>query len=153
MDLIIFVGLQAAGKTTFRGLELPNHVVVSKDLMIGDRRTGVSKAVQQVRLIRGALSNGQSAVVDNTNVTLEERAELILLGREYSARVLGYHFKSTVEQSMARNLMRTGKACIPRVGILTKAKLFVAPTLAEGFDELYEVVWGPGKTFLKARVL
>ena len=153
MDLVIHVGLQASGKSTFRMAEYPKHSVVSKDMMGRDRKSGVSKSARQAQLIREDLSAGRSVIVDNTNVTLEERAELIQLGREYSAWVVGYHFRCSTQQSLDRNSRRSGKALVPRVGIIEKAKLFVAPTLAEGFDELYEVVWGPEKTFLRASVL
>jgi hypothetical protein len=38
------------------------------------------------------------------------------------------------------------------VAIADTLKRFVTPTEGEGFDALYEVIWGPGTTFIKARV-
>jgi predicted kinase len=151
MDLIILIGLQASGKTTFREVACPDagYVVVSKDRM--GRRS--RKAVRQEVLIRDSFEAGLSVVVDNTNPSLEDRAELIKLGRQYQvASIVGYHFKSTVDQSLERNARREGKALVPRVGILGTAKAYVPPTLAEGFDELYEVTWGPRMTFIETRV-
>lgn len=150
MDLVILVGLQASGKTTYRETTFDgSHVVVSKDLM---GRSSTNKSARQEWLIREALSNGKSVVVDNTNPSIEDRAPLIAIGREYGARVILYHFKSTREQSLDRNSKRYGRARVPYVAIASTLKRFESPTRVEGFDECYEVVWGPNRTFIKARV-
>lgn len=150
MDLIILIGLQASGKTTFRDTVLAeeDYFIVSKDLM----GRGSGKAVKQEKMICEGLGGGYSVIVDNTNPSLEDRAELIKLGREYGARVIGYHFKSTREQSLDRNALRHGRARVPYVAIADTLKRFVVPTLVEGFAQLYEVTWGLGKTFIKVRV-
>lgn len=153
MDLVILCGLQASGKSTYRAKTFDGtHVVVSKDLMPRGQRSGMNKSMRQEKQIRESLGAGQSVVVDNTNPSLEDRAALIALGREYSARVLGYYFKSTWEQSLSRNALREGKARVPYVALVSTSKRLVVPTLDEGLDELYEVTWGLGGTFLEARV-
>jgi len=153
MDLVILCGLQASGKSTYRAKAFDaTHVVVSKDLMGRDRRSGMNKTMRQEQKIREALGACQSVVVDNTNPAVEDRAPLVAIGREYSARVLGYHFKSTWEQSLSRNALRVGKARVPYVALAYVSKRLMAPTLTEGFDELYEVVWGQDGTFIEARV-
>jgi predicted kinase len=151
MYLVILCGLQASGKTTYRETTFDGtYIVVSKDLM--GRGSKLPKSVRQERKIREAFESGHSVVVDNTNPSLEERASLINLGHEYGVRVLGYHLKSTWEQSLERNSRRTGRAQVPYVALASTSKRFVAPTKLEGYDELYEVTWGPGGTFLEARV-
>lgn len=151
MDLVILCGLQASGKSTYREVAFDSTVVVvSKDLM--GRGSRLPKSVKQERLIREALSARKNVVVDNTNPAVEDRAPLIALGREYSARVVGYHFKSTWDQSLARNSQREGRARVPYVALASTSKRFVTPTLSEGFDDLYEVTWGPVGTFRKVRV-
>ena len=107
--------------------------------------------MRQELKIREALGEGRSVVVDNTNPADEDRAPLIAIGREYSARVLGYYFRSTWEQSLARNALRVGKARVPYVALAYTSKRLVVPSLSDGFDELYEVSWGEGGTFLEAR--
>lgn len=151
MNLIIFCGLQASGKTTYREVTFDSTVVVvSKDLMGRSRK---NKGAYQEQLIRMGFEWGNSIVVDNTNPAVEDRAPLIALGREYGAQVIGYHFKSTWEQSLERNSRRIGRAQVPYVALASTSKRFVAPNLSEGFDELYTVTWGLGGTFVKDRIL
>jgi predicted kinase len=136
VELIIFSGLQAAGKSTFyRRYFAATHELVSKDLLHNNKHKGR----RQAQLIEAALSAGRSVVVDNTNPTPEERAELIRLGRTYGAEIIGYYFESPVKESLERNKQREGKARIPNVGIFATAKKLVPPTYAEGFDRLYRV--------------
>lgn len=136
LELVILMGLPAAGKTTFfRERFASSHVHVSKDLFPNNRRP----ARRQEVLIDQALGAGRSVVVDNTNVTLQDRADLIAAARRHGARVIGYFFESSTRESVARNAARTGRARIPNVGIFAAAKRLAPPSRAEGFDELYRV--------------
>jgi predicted kinase len=108
---------------------------VSKDRFPDNRRP----ARRQAELIEGALAAGRSVVVDNTNVTVAERAPAISQARSHGARVIGFVFDCTTRECVARNATRVGRARIPNVGIFAAAKRFVRPTLEEGFDELYVV--------------
>jgi predicted kinase len=70
VELVVLVGLQASGKSTFfheRFAETHQHV--SKDLF---PHKG-NKNGRQEHLLRAALSAGRSVVVDNTNPTPEDR--------------------------------------------------------------------------------
>ena len=135
MELIIFSGLQAAGKSTFYCRYFAStHELVSKDLLRNNH-----KGRKQAQLIEAALSAGRSVVVDNTNPTPEERAELIRLGRTYGAEITAYYFDAPLKESLERNRQREGKARIPNVGIFATAKKLVPPSYVEGFDRLYRV--------------
>jgi len=137
MELVILIGLQAAGKTTFRQRRFDRtHVVVSKDNFPNNRRP----ARRQQMLVREALAAGKPVVVDNTNPRREDRALLIALAREFSVRVVGYFLPATVAESLERNARRVGRARVPEVGVFSTAKAFETPSWSEGFDELYEVV-------------
>lgn len=135
MDLIILIGLQAAGKSTFARTRFADAVYVSKDAMRNVR----NKARRQEAMIRKAFEEGQNVVVDNTNPTLADRQALIALGRAYGARILGYFFSSRVQECLERNLQRTGKARVPDVAIHATRRRLEIPAFAEGFDELYYV--------------
>jgi predicted kinase len=132
-ELIIFVGLQAAGKSTYyRNHLAATHVHVSKDLM----KTAGNRDVKQEQMIEEALGQGRSVVVDNTNPTPAVRAPLLEQGRRHGARVVAYYFETTVKDAVARNRLREGKARVPDVAIFVTAKKMVPPGLAEGFDEV-----------------
>ena len=136
MELVIFVGLQASGKSTFfRARFAATHEHVSKDLF----RHNKNRNRRQTQLIEAALQAGNSVVVDNTNPTVEERRPLIRLGREYGAKIVGYYFESHVRRCLERNRQRTGKDRVPDVAIYATAKKLVRPSYSEGFDELFYV--------------
>lgn len=98
-------------------------------------------------MIEEELQAGHSVVVDNTNVTLEGRAELIRLGRLYDATITGYYFESQVSQCLERNRERTGKARVPDVAIFATLKKLVRPSYQEGFDRLFYVRLSEDGTF------
>ena len=132
-ELVIFVGLQASGKSTYYHAHFAaTHVHVSKDLMPTTR----SRDAKQEQLIEAALSEGRAVVVDNTNPTPAVRAPLVQLGRKHGARVVAYYFETTVKDSVARNRLREGKARVPDVAIFVTAKKMVPPGKDEGFDEI-----------------
>ena len=134
MDLIIFVGLQASGKSTWYHANLAaTHVHVSKDLMPNAR----DKNAKQTQMISAALGAGKSVVVDNTNPTPVVRAPLIALGRRFGARVVGYFFETAVKDAVARNRLREGKARVPDAVIYITSKKIIPPSLEEGFDEVH----------------
>jgi predicted kinase len=133
MELVIFVGLQASGKSTFFHERFAaTHEHVSKDLFRNNRNPNR----RQAQLIEDALEEGRSVVVDNTNPTLEDRRALIELGGEYAARIVGYYFDASVRECLRRNEAREGKARVPDVAIYATAKKLVAPSMQEGFDAL-----------------
>src|SRR5437764_7749944 len=136
MELIILIGLQAAGKSTFYGNRFAaTHKLISKDLL----RNHKKPARRQMQLIEASLKAQHSVVIDNTNPTAEERELLIRLGHLYGAKVIGYYFEPQVSQSLERNKQRVLKAQVPDKAIYITAYKLVPPTYAEGFDKLYYV--------------
>ena len=135
-ELVIFVGLQASGKSTFfRERFATTHELVSKDLLGNNK----NRNRRQAQLIEAALGAGSSVVVDNTNPTVEDRRPLIELGHRLGARIVGYYFEATVRGCVGRNRRRTGKDQVPDVAIFTTAKKLAPPSYSEGFDELFRV--------------
>ena len=133
LELIVFVGVQGAGKSTYYRAHLAaTHVHVSKDLMPNAR----NRDAKQAELIAQALAAGRSVVVDNTNPTPVVRAPLIALGKALGARVVAYFFETPVKEAAARNRLREGKARVPDVALFVTAKKLVPPSIAEGFDEV-----------------
>ena len=145
MELCIFVGIQASGKSTFfRTHFATTHVHVSKDTL--RRSKTMNKTAKQLLLVEEALQEGISVVVDNTNPTQEDRESLIALGHHYGATVTGYFFQSTTQESRQRNSERIGKARVPDAAIYITASKLVIPTYEEGFDALWRVsIVGEGR--------
>ena len=142
MEVVLLIGLQGSGKSTFfRERFADTHVHVSKDLMPPSAR---NKGRRQRELIAQALAEGRSVVVDNTNVSREDRAEPIAQARAQGARVVGFVFDTPIADCLRRNATRTGRARVPEVAIFATRKRFVPPTLEEGFDALYRVKAGDG---------
>jgi predicted kinase len=136
MELVIFTGLQGAGKTTFyRTFFAGTHVLVSKDRF----RNNANPARRQRQLLEEALGAGRSVVVDNTNATAEDRQALIALGRSFGARIVGYYFESRLADCLERNRQRAGKERVPDVALYATLKRLQRPTSAEGFDQLFHV--------------
>ena len=143
LELIIFVGLQAAGKSTYyRDHLAATHVHVSKDLMTNAR----NRDAAQERMIDEALAAGRSVAVDNTNSTPDARAPLIAQGRRHGARVVAYYFETIVKDAVVRNRRREGKARVPDVAIFVTAKKLKPPTLDEGFDEVRVIAALPSES-------
>ena len=133
LELIVFVGLPGAGKTTyFRAHFAATHVHVSKDLMPNARR----RDDRLLRDIEAALAAGKSVVVDNTNPSPDVRKPLIELGRRHGARIIAIYFEADVRTAIMRNRQREGRARVPDVAIFATKKKLVAPSIGEGFDQV-----------------
>jgi predicted kinase len=132
MEAVILIGIQGAGKTTFyRQRFFDTHLRLSLDIL----RT----RPRQRALISACIAAGQRFVVDNTNVLREERADIIRLAKDGHFKVIGYFFEPQVEESLARNAQRGGKASVPAKGVLGTLKRLERPSPDEGFDQLHTV--------------
>lgn len=135
MEAIIFCGIQATGKTGFYVTHfLQTHVRISLDLLKSRYREDL--------FMEACIKGSQPFVADNTNPTKEERAKYIALAKQNKFKVKGYYFRSSLTDALERNSLRTGKALIPKVGVLNTYKKLEIPVMEEGFDELYYVELG-----------
>lgn len=139
LEVVILVGLQASGKTTFyRSRLAQTHVHVSKDL----HRNARNKARRQREEIDAALGAGQNVAVDNTNLSRADRAPIVEQARAWNARVICYYFESNLEGCLARNAQREGRARVPEVAIRAFRGRLEVPSSEEGFDALWYVKLG-----------
>ena len=149
MELVVFVGLQAAGKSGFYSTRYAGtHLHVSKDLFPPRSR---HKSERELRQIEQALATGRSVVVDNTNARRADRASLVEVARRYGARIVAVHFLASVGEALGRNRKRDGKARVPDVAIFTTAKRLEPPEQEEGFDEVIRVRLGDSGFETEAR--
>ncbi|MDN3260210.1 ATP-binding protein [Streptomyces sp. CSDS2] len=136
-DLAVLVGLQASGKSTFYARCLSGrYELVGKDLFPRGAR---NKQARQMRLITEHLAAGRSVAVDNTNPSPREWAPLVAAARAHGATVTAYWFPPDVPGSLRRNAAREGRGRVPDVGVLATLKRLRRPSVADGFDAVYEV--------------
>jgi predicted kinase len=132
MEAVIFVGIQASGKSTYYLQHFyHSHIRLNMDML----RTRHREAI----LLRACLDAKQPFVLDNTNPTVDDRAVYIEAAKGARFRVTGYFFQTTVADALARNAIRVGKANIPDKAIFATQQRLERPTLNEGFDALYTI--------------
>lgn len=135
MEAVIFVGIQAAGKSTFyRERFFDTHVRINLDMLRTRRRERL--------LLEACIAAGQPFVVDNTCATAEDRARYLAPARAAGFRVTGYFFEPDPQGSLRRNAARARQ--VPPRGIFGTLKRLERPTLSEGFDALHRVVLADG---------
>lgn len=132
-ELIILVGYPASGKSTWTRENIGDHMVVSKDMM------GSNKVKQQARQLEQHLSAGENVILDNTNLSIDERAQAIPIAKKYGAKVVCVWVTTPFEECMGRNAKREGKAKVPAVAMYGMRKRFNTPSLAEGIDEIIQI--------------
>jgi predicted kinase len=129
MQLIVFVGLQGCGKSTFYERTFAEtHIRLNLDMLKTRHREQL--------LFDACLAAKQPIVIDNTNPTAGERARYIEPAKSCGFSVVGYYFQSRLDECKQRNAQRSDHRIVPLPGLLGTYKRLVLPKLAEGFDEL-----------------
>lgn len=132
MQAVIFVGLQASGKSTFYKTQLyRTHIRLNLDMLKTRHR--------ELILLTACIEAKQPFVIDNTNPTAIERARYIVPARAAKFEVIGYAFQSSVESALKHNQGRDAAERVPNVAIYSTAKRLEQPDYTEGFDRLHRV--------------
>ena len=132
MTAIIFIGIPAAGKSTFyRQRFFDTHIRINLDMLKTRHREKL--------LLHACIAAKQPFVIDNTNASTAERQRFITQAKEAGFKVIGYYFSSRVLEALERNRLREGRARIPDGGVVGAAGRLELPAPAEGFDELWYV--------------
>jgi len=132
MQLVLFCGIQATGKSTFYQQRFfHTHVRLSLDLLRTRHR--------EQRLLQVCLETQMRCVVDNTNPTRAERATYLAPAKAAGFEVVGYFFQSIAAEALVRNQQRPAERQVPDKGIRATRNRLELPTRAEGFDKLYFV--------------
>jgi predicted kinase len=132
MEMVLLIGLQASGKSTFAKARFGNsHIRINLDMLRTRHR--------EKRLVETCLEIKQPFVVDNTNPTRSDRTRYIELAKTAKFRIFGYYFQSVLEDCIRRNSDREGSQKIPIAGLLNVSNRLEMPNLDEGFDLLHFV--------------
>jgi len=139
MTLVLLIGLQASGKTTFRTRHFAApHVVISLD-EINPQGNVQYPPEREAKLLGEALAASHDVLVDNTNPTREDRARYIEAAKQAGYHVAGYYFRSDLKESLQRNAQRKPEERVPDIALKATIKKLERPEWDEGFDELYYV--------------
>lgn len=131
-ELVILVGIQGSGKSTFCLSKFSQgYVRINLDTLKTRNR--------EWQLFTECLETGKSMVIDNTNPTKEARQRYIPKAKEFGYRVICYRMKCNVKTCLERNASRPGKENIPVAGVLGTLKKLERPEFSEGIDEIYVV--------------
>lgn len=132
MEAVIFVGIQATGKSTFyKDRFSDTHIRLNLDMLKTRHREKI--------LLNACLASKQPFVIDNTNPSAEERTGYIRAAKEAQFRVVGYYFRSQAKESLERNSARDQSRTVPERAVLGTYNRLELPNKEEGFDELFYV--------------
>jgi predicted kinase len=141
MELVILIGMQASGKSTFcKERFFDTHVRINLDML----RT----RVREGKLFEACLVARLKVVIDNTNPTPEARRRYIEPAKARGYRVVGYFLRSELEECCTRNQQRGADREVPSVALVRTHDNLVWPSRSEGFDELWTVRIDPGGGFI-----
>lgn len=132
MQLILLVGLQGAGKSTFYKQHFcDTHLRLNFDMLKTKHREKL--------LFEACLASKTPTVIDKTNPTPDDRRYFIEPALAHHFEVIAYYFDIPFETAWLQNNQRVGKAKIPEVGLKSTAKKLQPPQFNEGFDRIFYV--------------
>lgn len=132
MQLIIFTGVQASGKSTFyKQYFYDTHLRINLDMLKTRHRENI--------IFEASLRSKTKMVIDNTNMTIHDRERYIQRAKDADFEVVSFYFETDLHSTLQRNAQREGKAKIPEVGVKATFHKLEKPTSVEGFDTLFKV--------------
>jgi predicted kinase len=132
MELVIFIGIQATGKSSFyRERFFRSHVRINGDMLKTRRREEL--------LVNACLEGKTPFVVDKMNLTRVDRARYIGPAKAAGLKVTGYFLQSQLAAALERNARRGSSEQVPEGGLRAASAKLELPDRDEGFDELFYV--------------
>lgn len=151
--IILMIGLPAAGKSTYvaklKKLH-KNSIIISRDVYGGTIQSLVPIVVEE-------LEKGKVVIIDNTNITLEQRKLFIDVAKSMNIEIDGIYIRSNIEDCQIRELHRmydkyqqifmTGTLpnkekdphVFPPATLFSARKILIEPEESEGFNSLITI--------------
>jgi hypothetical protein len=132
MHAVLFIGIQATGKSSFY-LEkfFRTHIRINGDMLKTRSREEL--------IIRACLEGKTPFVVDKMNLTRSDRAAYIAQAKAAAFKLSGYFFQSELAPALLRNARRGPPERVPEAGLRSANKALQLPSKREGFDQLFFV--------------
>ena len=141
MQAVIFIGIPASGKTSFYHHRFfDTHVRLNSKLLDSPHRL---RAV-----MTACIEAKQPFVLDDANLTRDDRRAILQQARKGGFRVVGYYFQSVADECLRRNAQRPPKQAATEQAIALAERRLEIPKREEGFDALYYVQVAPDGSFL-----
>jgi len=129
---ILLTGIQAVGKSTFYQRHLSDtHMRINLDMLKTRRREQI--------LLAACIEAQQPFVIDNTNITREDRARYLAAAQAAGLAVAGCYFQSRIADALRRNQQRQRTQPIPDQAITGTHRRMVPPQKDEGFADLFYI--------------
>jgi len=130
MEAVIFVGLQASGKSTYYNVHYKmTHMHINMDTL--------KSRSKETKLINECLDKCYDFVIDNTNPSVESRKGYIEAAKSKGFKIKAIYFDIPFDVCKEQNSKR--KAKVPPVALYTTRKKLIKPSLSEGFDDILTI--------------
>ena len=111
MQLILFIGVQASGKSTFyQRYFAHSHLRINLDMLKTRHREKI--------IFDACIASKTKCVIDNTNMRKEDRARYMHQAIDAGFDVIAYYFDTDLSSTLQRNAQREGKAKIAEKGVV-----------------------------------
>lgn len=132
MHALIFIGLQASGKSSYyKEAFFTSHVRINLDMLRTRERERI--------LFEACINARQPLVIDNTNPALADRQRYIPRLQAAGFEISAYYFRSHFATCLQRNNSRQGREKIPEKGLKATLNKLQHPDFNEGFQHIYYV--------------